>query len=288
MNWREMPPLSSLRAFEAYAASGSVQRAGEALNVSHAAISQQIRNLETHLNVTLLDRAGRQAQLTKEGRALADVLTNSFANIGLEVKRLTTQDAERPLIVTTTPSFAANWLVPRLADFRAKYPKIDVVIDANPMVSELGANGPDVALRYGSGDWPNLETSLLVKTRRVAVAAPSFVCDDCPTTPAELANFPILQEVGTSESSLWLEKHGVCGAGKGGITVLPGNLTIDAARRGQGITITASVWVEADLESGKLVQIFEDDEDFGYFTVTRKGVHRAPLKLFLKWLKSQA
>ena len=288
MIWKDMPPLSALRAFEAYAATGSVQRAGDALNVSHAAISQQIRNLETHLNVTLLDRAGRQAQLTDEGRALAEVVTASFENIGAEVKKLTTRDEERPLVVSTTPSFAANWLVPRLADFRAKHPEIDVVIDANPALSELGPGGADVALRFGRGEWTGLEASLLVTTCRVAVAAPSFICDDCPTSPADLANFPLLQEVGTSESSLWLEKHGVSGAGKGGVTVLPGNLTIDAARRGQGITVTAQIWVQEDLDCGRLVKLFEDDEDFGYYTVTRSGVHRASLKLFLKWLRVQA
>lgn len=288
MIWRDMPPLSALRAFEAYAETGSVQRAGEALNVSHAAVSQQIRNLEAHLNVTLLDRAGRQAQLTDEGRALADVVTASFENISSEVKKLTTRDEERPLLVSTTPSFAANWLVPRLADFRAKHPKVNVVIDANPSLSELGPGGADVALRFGRGEWSGLEAQLLVTTCRVAVAAPSFICDDCPTSPADLANFPLLQEVGTSESSLWLEKHGVCGAGKGGVTVLPGNLTIDAARRGQGITVTAQIWVQEDLDSGRLVKLFEDDEDFGYYMVTRSGVHRASLKLFLKWLRAQA
>mgnify|MGYP000439295842 CR=1 FL=1 len=287
MIWKDMPPLSALRAFDAYATSGSVQRAADALNVSHPAISQQIRNLETHLNVSLLDRAGRQAQLTDEGRALADVLSVSFANIGAEVKKLTTRDEERPLLVSTTPSFAANWLVPRLADFRAQYPKINVVIDANPSLAEFGHDGPDVALRFGSGDWSGVDATLLVKTQQVAVAAPSFICDDCPTTPADLANFPLLQEVGTSESSLWLKRHGVSDAGKGGMTVLPGNLTIDAARRGQGITVTAQIWVEDDLKNGQLVKLFEDEGDFGYFMVTRAGVHRASLKLFMKWLRAQ-
>lgn len=286
MNWRSMPPLSALRAFEAYASFGSLQKAGDALSVSHAAISQQIRNLETHLNVALLDRSGRQAQLTDDGLALAAELKRGFEAIGNEVQRLTTKDAERPLIVSTTPSFAANWLVPRLADFRAKHPQIDVVIDANPSISEFGPNGPDVAIRFGQGGWNGVEALLLVTTRRFAVAAPSFICDDCPTSPADLARFPLLQEVGTSESSLWLAKHGVCDAGQGGVTVLPGNLTLDAARMGQGITVTAGIWVQGDIESGRLVKLFEDDEDFGYYIVTRTG-QRASLKAFTKWLRAQ-
>lgn len=283
-----MPPLSALRAFEAYAEHGSLQLAGEALSVSHAAVSQQIRNLETHLDVTLLDRTGRQATLTNEGHAMADVLTNSFEAIGAEVRKLRTKDAERPLVVSTTPSFAANWLVPRLADFRAKHPEIDVVIDANPNLVELGPNGADIAFRFGQGGWQGLQSSLIVPTCRVAVAAPSFICDDCPTSPSDLARFPILQEVGTSESSLWLAKHGVVDAGQGGSITLPGNLTLDAARTGQGIAVTAEVWVRSDLEAGRLVKLFADEEDFGYFIVTRTGVHRAALKSFLKWVKTQA
>ncbi len=287
MNWRDMPPLSALRAFHAYAESGSMPRAGATLSVSHAAISQQIRNLESFLNVPLLDRTARQAQLTDEGLALAKVLSGSFEAISAQVTQMTTKDAERPLVVSTTPSFAANWLVPRLAEFRVKHPEVNVVIDANPDMSALGPTGADLAIRFGQGEWDGLDAQLLVQTRRFAVASPAFICDDCPTSPADLARFPILQEVGTSESSLWLAKHGVCDAGQGGVTVLPGNLTLDAARMGQGIAVTAGVWVQADIDSGRLLKLFEDEEDFGYYIVTRAGVHRASLKAFRKWLRSQ-
>lgn len=287
MDWLALPPLPALRAFAVYAQTGSLQKAGDALNVTHAAISQQIRNLEAHLGVTLLDRSGRQALLTTEAKALAAVLETGFDAIAQECRRLSTQEDERPLTVSTTPSFAANWLVPRLAGFRQNHPDIDVVVDANPHVVSIEAAGADVAIRFGRGEWEGVDVNLLTKTRRVAVAAPSFICDDCPTSPADLARFPILQEVGTSESSLWLEKHGVSEAGQGGRVILPGNLTLDAARMGQGITVTAEIWVASDLETGRLVKLFEDDEDFGYFTVTRKGVHRSALKAFLRWLKTQ-
>lgn len=288
MNWLDLPPLSALRAFAAYAQTGSLQKAGDALNVTHAAISQQIRNLEAHIGVTLLDRVGRQARLTSEGQSLASVLDASFSAIANEATRLAAQEDGRALTVSTTPSFAANWLVPRLADFRVRNPEIDVVIDAKPECAEIGPNGADIAIRFGRGEWPGLDVQILAPTRRVAVAAPSFICDDCPTNPADMARFPILQEVGTSESSLWLAKHGVDAAGQGGRIILPGNMTLDAARTGQGLTVTAEIWVRSDLESGRLVKLFEDDEDFGYYTVTQTGVHRAALKSFLKWLKTQA
>ncbi|MEP5152946.1 LysR substrate-binding domain-containing protein [Planktotalea sp.] len=287
MNWNTFPPLAALRAFAAYTEQGGVQQAGDVLNVSHAAISQQIRNLEDHLNVQLLDRSGRQARLTEEGRALGAVLQSGFGAIADEVEKLTGAQDAKPLTVSTTPSFAANWLVPRLADFRQQHPEISVVVDADPKTATLDAAGPDIAIRFGSGDWEGVDVRPFIETRRVAVAAPSFICDDCPTEPSDLARFPILQEVGTSESSLWLAKHGVEEAGQGGRVILPGNLSLDAARMGQGILVTAKIWVKSDLEHGRLAQIFEDEEDFGYFIVVRQGVHRTALKAFLTWLKTQ-
>ena len=95
MNWRDMPPLSALRAFHAYAESGSMPRAGATLSVSHAAISQQIRNLESFLNVPLLDRTAMQAQLTDEGLVLAKVLSGSFEAISAQVTQMTTTDADQ-------------------------------------------------------------------------------------------------------------------------------------------------------------------------------------------------
>ncbi len=288
MEWRNLPPMSALRAFAAYAQYGSLQQAGDALNVTHAAISQQIRNLETRLGLTLLDRSARQGRLSAEGKVLADVVLAGFDAMAEQVAQLTGDEEARPLTVTTTPSFAANWLVPRLADFRMKHPEIDVVIDANPAPVALGGSGPDVAIRFGQGDWAGTDALLLIATRRVAVAAPSFVRADRPASPVDLARFPILQEVGTSESSLWLAKHGVPEAWQGGRIILPGNLTIDAARMGQGITVTAEIWVRSDLESGRLVKLFEDDEDFGYYIVTRANALRPSARAFVKWLDAQA
>ena len=132
MNWRDIPPLSALRAFHAYAESRSMPRAGATLSLSHAAISKQTRNFEIFLSVPLLDRTARQAQLTDEGLALAKVLSASFEVISAQMKQMTTKDAERPLVVSTTPSFAANWLVPRLAEFRAKHPELNVTIAQHP------------------------------------------------------------------------------------------------------------------------------------------------------------
>ena len=134
MDWSALPPLSALRAFAAYADRGSVAEAGQALNVSHAAISQQIRNLETWLGVSLLDRSGRRMRLTPEGERLAASLAEGFGTILHMTDELTGRDADRPLEISATPGFAATWLMPRLPSFRARHPDVSLTLDPSAAV----------------------------------------------------------------------------------------------------------------------------------------------------------
>ena len=132
MNWRDLPPLASLRAFSAFSQSGSVKLAGVALNVSHAAISQHLRALEAHLGLSLVDRSGRALSLTQEGDQLARALDLGFGAIGAAVQDLKGADADRPLHISCTSSFAASWLMPRLPGFRALHPEINLMLDPSP------------------------------------------------------------------------------------------------------------------------------------------------------------
>ena len=137
MNWSTLPPLAALRAFSAYAQTRSVSQAGDLLNVSHAAISQQMRSLESHLGVALLDRSGRQLAFTPEGETLARTLTEAFGSISQTVDALTGADASRPLQISATPTFAAAWLMPRLSGFREKHPDVDMMIDPSAKVQPM-------------------------------------------------------------------------------------------------------------------------------------------------------
>jgi molybdenum-dependent DNA-binding transcriptional regulator ModE len=151
IDWRDVPSLSALRAFHAYATTGSVVEAGMRLNVSHAAISQHLRTLEEELGVQLIDRSGRAGVLTTNGVHLSEALELGFGAITRTIRAMSDTDSDRPLVVTTTPAFAARWLLPRLAQFRADYPGIDMVIDPTPEVRTLEPGGADVALRHGGG-----------------------------------------------------------------------------------------------------------------------------------------
>lgn len=288
IDWFSLPPLATLRAFAAFAESGSVTGAGARLNVSHAAISQQLRALEAHLGLALVDRSGRSLVLTAEGRRLAGAVADGFGGIARELALLTGAEADRPVQITTTPAFAAGWLMPRLADFRARQPGISLMIDASPELRPLGHGGIDIALRYGHGDWPGTESRLVLQTPVVVVAAPSLVGTGPITAVADLVDFPWLQELGTTEATGFLTRHGVAHNARRGLTSLPGNLMLDAVRDGQGVAVIARAFIEADIAAGRLRLLFQDDDREGYFLVTLPGVLRPPVKAFATWVIRQA
>lgn len=284
IDWRSLPSLSALRAFAAYAETGNVARAGAQLNVSHAAISQQLRALEEFLGCQLLDRRGRQARLTPDGARLAEALTDGFGGIAQAVGDLTGADDRRPVVVSVTPTLASAWLLPRLADFRAAHPGIDLMIDATADVRGFAPGGIDLALRYGGGDWPGLAVTLLMQSPVVVVGAPSLI----GSPPRDISQYPWLQEYGTTEATDFLGRMTGGQVPGAGVTSLPGNLMLEAARTGQGLAAVARVFVEPDIAAGRLTELARDSREKGYYIVTRPGVQRRPLKALVQWLRRQS
>ncbi|WP_170603350.1 LysR family transcriptional regulator [Ruegeria arenilitoris] len=288
MNWKSLPPLTSLRAFAAFAEKKNVVQAGVALNVSHAAISQQLRVLEEHMGVALLDRSGKTMSLTAEGEHLARALHLGFGAIGVAVEELVRSGSDRPVHVSLTSSFAASWLMPRLPAFRAVHPEIGLILDPSPELVELRPGGVDIAIRYGEGGWSGVDSQMLLRSPMVIVAAPELLEDKSDWTPADLAELPWLQEVGTTEASMWLAGRGAeIGPGAGRIEV-PGNLVLDGLRAGQGVTITVRHFVEQDILNGRIVELYSEPDAAGYHIVTARSPMRAEVKTFVGWLKRQA
>ncbi|MEP5633060.1 MAG: LysR substrate-binding domain-containing protein [Tateyamaria sp.] len=289
MDWRDLPPLAALRAFAAYVETGSVVAAGAALSVSHAAVSQQLRSLETHLGVALLDRSGRALKLNGEGEILAQGCAEGFASIARAVALITGAEANRPLHISPTPSFAAAWLMPRLPEFRAAHPGISITLDPTPEKVALAPGGVDLSIRYGKGDWAGVDSELLLETPMVVVAAPSLIEGKDVSDATALSLLPWLEEAGTTESTNWLDARGVARGMRGSLTQAPGNLLLDGARDGQGIAVTVRLFLEADIRAGRLCVLHEDTSPgTGYHIVTRPGVQRPPLKAFLRWIRKAA
>ena len=283
-----MPPLAALRAFAAFAERGTLVGAGGTLGVSHAAVSQQIRSLEDHLGLPLVDRTGRKLELTEAGAALAQACSEGFGNIARTVEDITGVSDARAVHVSTTPTFAASWLMPRLPAFQADHPGIKLLIDPTPKLAELSPGGIDLAIRYGVGPWGRYDCQMLLESPIVVVAAPSLIAGRPVGTPTDLACLPWLEELGTTESTTWLHRHGVEQGAVGAYMQMPGNLVLDAARGGQGIAVTVRAFVAADIAEGRLVQLFEEPQaGAGYHLVTRAGVMRPGLRTFVRWLARQ-
>jgi LysR family glycine cleavage system transcriptional activator len=289
MNWQELPSLTALRAFAAVSQTGGLTQAGRALNVSHAAVSQQMRVLEDRLGTTLVTREGRSLALTPAGTELARALTSAFGEIEAAVAALTGQDRTRPLQISVTPTFAASWLMPRLPDFQRENPRIDVMINPTAEVVPLAPGGVDVAIRFGKGDWPTLEVETLILTDIAVVASPCLLRGRRLEDPAALLDLPWLQEAGTSEVTTWLARRGIDDTRRVRLTQLPGNLVLEALRRGDGVSAAVPrVFVDEDIAAGRLTVLFEEHEPgTGYHIVTRPGVARPPLRAFLAWLRRQ-
>lgn len=285
---RSLPPLAQLRAYAALVETGSMSAAGALLNVSHAAISQQVRALEASLGVTLFQRVGRRVELTAEGARLGQTLREAFGSIAREIEVLTGADADRPLQITTTPTVAAAWLMPRIGSFRALAPEVDLMI--NPTVTRVdpAPGGVDLAIRFGRGHWPGLEVERFMDADFVVAAAPTLVKAEEICGPSDLLDFPWLQEIGTTEASDWLAKHSITEKRVKSLAQVPGNLLLDGLRAGQGVAVTRRTFIEGDLERGDLVELFaSNDPGQGYFLVTYPGPRRAILKTFIRWLQRE-
>ena len=288
MDWSDFPSLNSLKAFSAVAELGSYSRAGTALNVTHAAVSQQIKALEKQLGVTLVVRNGRKIALTEEGTVLAKELTAGFATIRRGIDAVTGADAIRPVQITTSPAFAVMWLMSRIVDFQQQHPGIRLLLNPTSEIVELRPGGIDLAIRYREGRGSDTGVDPVMIADMIVVGTPGLIGGQEFTDPTMLVDMPWLQELGTNEVARWMERHGVTVTHPLVITHMPGNLIMEAVRRGDGITYTARPFVEKELQSGQLVELFSDEAFGTYYIQPRPGELSPQAKVFMMWLKQQA
>ena len=292
MDWTDLPSLTALRAFEAAARNLSFSAAGREMNVTHAAVSQQVRRLEDRLGAALLVRSGRGLELTEDGRWLAARLTESFDGLRSAVAAFSTAAEERPLRVTLTPMFAADWLMPRLGDFRAAHPDVELMLNPSPDLIDLRREPYDLAIRFGTGDWPGLEAEPFLPSGFIVVAAPALVEGVSLEDYSDLTRLPWVVQEGNDEFDVWMAAHGVHVSGKHDITHLPGYMVLPAARAGQGIALVSRILVDDDLAASRLVGLFEDAEyrgaRAGYYLARRPGPMREVTKQFARWLRRAA
>ncbi len=289
MNWRDIPSLSALRAFEAMARLGGFSLAARELNVTHAAIAQHVRGLEAELGQTLVVREGRGMGLTEAGRTLAASLGDGFAEIANGVAATRGFGMDRPLQIATTPSFAENWLMPRIGAFWAEHPEIKLAMVPGYDLVNLKRDGFDMAIRYGRGGWDDVDSEYLVSAGNVVVAIPELAAHVPYGDIKALQSQNWLQETGRAEPRAWQIEQGLEFDPDKINEFTMNTMVLAATRAGYGFSLQGKALVEADLESGRLVSVFEGkSSDLAYYILTKPGALPARLKVFRNWLRQVA
>ncbi|WP_072396340.1 transcriptional regulator GcvA [Hyphomicrobium sp. CS1GBMeth3] len=272
---RNLPPLNALKAFEAAARHESFTAAARELNVTHAAISRHIRELEGWLGGKLFVRTGRGVELTERGRGYASELTRGFDVIAQATESVSGRRRRRrqKLAVSVEPSLAALWLVPRLGRFTAANPDVDLVLDSTSRLVDFARDEADVGIRYGRGGWPGVTADLLTGTHLTPVASPALLETKRIRTPAELPPGLLLQEESRRYWDEWLTAARVADRVSPEGPTLGLHLTIPAAEACQGFALADEVIAGDALVGGRLVRPFGIAvESYGYFLV--RGAER--------------
>lgn len=289
VDWRTLPPLSALRAFSAVAETGSLSQAARALNVTHPAIAQQVRTLEEALDLRLVVRQGRGMALTAEGARLAAALSEGFGTIATALADLRAGQADRPVRVSLTAGFAAQWLMPRLRDFWDRHPDIAVSLHPDTRLVDLRAEGFDLAIRYGDGKWPGLEATFLASARLAVAAAPSVLAGRESLTREEMAEADWVLDSDWPEQDNYLRSLGLDPQTLNRSDMDSEELAIAAARQGLGLIVESLALLEDDAAAGRLVLVHDSlDRLPAYFLVRAPGRVSPSARAFSDWLLSRA
>ena len=292
-----LPPLNALRAFEVAARRGGFTSAAGELHVTPAAVSHQIKTLESHLDVQLFRRLPRGLEITEAGRQLLPQLTRGFEHFARAVDGLSAGELAGKLTVNTAPSFATLWLVPRLGSFLRAYPDIEVCVLCNEVAPDLNAGEVDIRLPYGMGDYPGLATSLLMREQVFPVCAPTLLNQSPLRRFSDLRHHTLLHDINTGpeESTMtwrrWLRDAGVSGVDPTrGVKFGNSTLLTEAAVRGQGVALGRTSLVGDHLATGRLVRPLKASRpaDYAYYAVTtHAGAERPRVQAFVGWLEAQ-
>ena len=289
-----LPPLTALRSFEAAARHLSFTRAAEELCVTQAAISHQVKVLETHVGALLFRRLPRRIVLTRDGQMWAKELGEVFSRLYDANRRLRAPARrDRPIVsVSVIPSFAARWLVPRLGRFLQAHPSCDVRVSPTEHLVDFQAEGVDVGIRYGSGNYPGLVVEKLADDALIVVCAPPLRRK--LASPDDLGKVELLHDDVRDAWQRWLELRGVSAASATRGTVLTdSSMLVEAAVRGQGVALARWSLAIDDLATGRLVCPFPRIRPLPtglayYVAAPRERLARAPVAAFRDWLRREA
>ena len=293
---RPLPPIAALRALEAAARHLSFTRASEELNVTQSAISHQIRHMEDFWGFKLFIRQKRGLALSGQAKVLVPVIREFLERMELSLNQLAEEEVRGPLKVSLLQSFAVRWLVPRLPDFQARHPDIDVWISTNDNCIDFTEGEADMAIRLGGGNYPDLYAELLLTEKVFPACSPGLIARyGMPQHPEDLQKMPLLlrnNEERTSTWQEWFRRAGVPAPDLGDGPRFPDtNMALQAAYADQGVALVRSAHVGDDLKLGRLVKLFDVDYDSAsaYYVVCPKHQEDRPkIAAFRTWVQDQA
>ena len=280
-------PLNALRAFEVAARQLSFTRAGLELRVTQAAVSHQVKSLEEVLGVPLFRRLPRGLALTEEGEALLPVLTDTFHRIASTLERFEGGQLREVLTLGAVGTFVVGWLLPRLGDFYALHPFVDLRLLTNNNRVDLAGEGLDCAIRFGDGAWHGTEALRLFAAPLYPLCAP--ILARRLRHPADLMRETLLRSYRVDEWARWFAAVDLPAPNVRGF-VFDSSLTMaEAAVQGAGVALLPARMFEHDLRQGRLVRPFEAGVTLGEYWLTRlkSRSETAAMAAFRQWLVAQ-
>jgi len=288
-----MPPLASLRLFEAAARLGTFRAAADEVGLTPSAVSHGISKLEGWLGIELFHRKGQSCVLTQAGRDFLPYAREGLSTIAMGARRVSPLDGDRKIRVSSAHSFASDWLIPRLKDFRTREPAIQIVLDTARRATQFAIDGVDVAFRMGTGPWTGTRSHLLFRETLVPVAAADLAAGPVAEVPLARdrplwASGPLIR-VNTVEEDWqsYAERFGLSVEGVPSISVDTVAMALLAAREGLGFALGRLPLSERSIErTPALVRVGEAvAAETGHWLAVPEGREtRRDVDQFTKWV----
>jgi LysR family transcriptional regulator, glycine cleavage system transcriptional activator len=286
-------PVGSLRAFDVAARNLNLSAAAVEMNVTHAAVSRQVKQLEERLGVKLFERLPRGLKLTAHGALLAEGTREAFDRLASALEDVSVPAVRRKLTISTFASLSARWLMPRVQSFSSLFPEVDLQVMTTTRLVDFGREDVDLGIRFGTGRYPGLHVVPLFRPKEILVCSPALLKrGPALKTFADLKGHTLLHDDSHRSWIRWLEAAGVKGVNpRRGIICGDRNSMLQAALEGQGVAIASEVFAEKDLAAGRLVKLFDKEvtAEFAIYAVCLLRRLNDPVVAgALAWLEREA
>lgn len=290
---RRLPSLNALKAFEASARRESFTQAADELCVTQGAVSQQVKGLESELGVRLFRRERQRLVITDAGRAYLEVVRDAFDRLAMGTERLLQREKSGTLTITTSPNFAAKWLVHRLGRFAEAHPGIDLRVSASVQHVDFTREDIDLAIRHGDGLWPGMHVTRLCTEELFPVCSPMLLnARAALRTLSDIKHHTLLHTDDTDGWAQWLSSVSITSIDfKRGIVFNQASMAIDAAVDGQGIALARTALAASDLIARRLIRPFAQSlpAPYAFWIVCPKSAADLPkISTFRDWLLQEA